>query len=49
MLNRWKKEVKKQNNSAGYIAMPASEIGKQWIVMTEAELELLLGRKLKND
>ena len=47
MLNRWKKTVKKLNNTSGYIPMPKDEIDKEYIVMTEAELKLVLERKLE--
>ena len=48
MLNRFIKTVKRQNNSAGYIAMPHSEIDKEYYVLTKTELEVILGRKLEN-
>jgi hypothetical protein len=47
MLNRFKKTVKKLNNSTCYIAMPKSEEDKEYYVLTEKELELILGRKIE--
>ena len=41
------KEVRKLNNSAGYIPMKADDIGKEYVVLTQKELDYLLGRKLE--
>jgi hypothetical protein len=41
------KEVKKHNNTAGYIPMRLDEIGKEFVVMSLRDLEFLVGRKLE--
>ena len=41
------REVKKHNNTSGYIQMPKKDIGKEFVVMTLEELEFMVGRKLE--
>ena len=43
------KEVKTLNNHSGYIPMPKSEIGKEYIVMTQKELDYLMGRRYEGE
>jgi hypothetical protein len=43
------KEVKKLNNTSGYIPMKYDEVGKEFIVMTLRELEFLIGRKYEQE
>jgi len=47
MLDRWKKKVKKLNNTSCYIPMPKTERDKEYIVMTEEELRLIIGNNKK--
>lgn len=47
-INIVTKEVRNLNQSNGYISMPRDSIGKEFVVMTQEELEFLLGRKLEN-
>lgn len=44
MLNRFKKTVKKLNNTGAYINMPKSEIDKEYYVLTQSELDMLRGK-----
>lgn len=48
-MNITTKEVKTLNATSGYIQMPKSEVGKEFLVLTQKELEFLLGRKLEED
>ena len=45
MLNRFKKTVKKLNNTGAYINMPKSEIDKEYYVLTLEELRLITNNK----
>ena len=47
-MNRFKKTVKKQNATSGYISMPASEIDKEYYVLSKKELELIIGKKVED-
>ena len=39
------KEVKKLNNTAGYISMKKEDVGKEYLVMTQKDLDYVLGRE----